>query len=90
MVWNKTTQQQYKRERTRFEIDMTAAEWELLKLLLPPPSNLGQPRKIDLQESLNDMPFIFGKACRRRVLLECFRRLRRSRTNSEAGGTAGS
>ena len=60
MAWNKTTQKQYKRDLTRYETDLTDAEWELPKPLLPPPSPRGRPRKTDLREALNAIQYILG------------------------------
>ena len=45
MVWNETTQEQYRRPMVRFETDLTDAEWALVEPHLPPLSRLGRPVK---------------------------------------------
>ena len=71
MAWYKTAQKQYKRGRTRYETDLTDAEWGLLKPLLPPPTPRGRPRKTDLREALNAIQYILGTGCQWRAVPPC-------------------
>ena len=72
MALSQTTQKQYKRERTWFETDLTDAEWELLRRLLPPPSPLGWPRRTDLREVTSAIQQMLGTGCQRRTAPSCF------------------
>ena len=47
MPWTETTRAQYRREGLRYASDTTDAEWAIISPLLPPPSRLGRPRKVD-------------------------------------------
>ncbi len=53
MPWNETTRAEYKRPSSRYESDLTDAEWSLLDPHLPEPASTGRPRTTDLREVLN-------------------------------------
>ncbi len=72
MVWNETTQEQYRRPMVRFETDLMDAEWALVEPHLPPLSRLGRPVKTDLREVFNAIQYILGTGCQWRALPPCF------------------
>src|SRR4051812_37118831 len=44
--------------RRTYDTDLTDAQWEILRPLLPPPPGGGRPRKTELGECLNAIPFV--------------------------------
>ena len=61
--------------------DLTDAQWDLLKPLLPPASNLGRPRKTELRDVLDAIFYRNRNGCTWRALS----RTRRSTTDSQSG-----
>lgn len=49
--------------RTLYETDLTDAQWEILRSLLPPPSGGGRPRKTDLREVVNAILYVLRTGC---------------------------
>lgn len=68
MPWTETTRLHYRREGLRFASDMTDAEWELLKPLMPEPAGIGRPRTTDLRAVVNAMLYVLGSGCQWRAL----------------------
>ena len=54
--------------RKPYPSDMTDAQWEILKPLLPPASNLGRPRKTDLRDILDAILYRNRNGCTWRAL----------------------
>ena len=48
--------------------DLTDAQWDILKPLLPPASNLGRPRKNDLRDILDAIFYRNRNGCTWRAL----------------------
>ena len=72
MAWSKAARAKYKRSLERFESDLTDAEWDRLAPLLPPPSQQGRPRQVDLREVVNALLYQLMTGCQWRALPPCF------------------
>ena len=68
MAWTETTRAHYRRDGLRYAIDMTDAEWALLRRLLPPLRRLGRPRKTDLRRVVEAVLYILSTGCQWRAL----------------------
>jgi putative transposase len=49
--------------RTLYETDLTDAQWELIRSLLPPPPGGGRPRKTDMREVVNAILYVLRTGC---------------------------
>jgi putative transposase len=49
--------------RTLYETDLTDAQWEIIRTLLPPPPGGGRPRKTDLREVVNAILYVLRTGC---------------------------
>ncbi len=72
MPWNETTRAEYKRPTSRYESDLTDAEWSLLDPHLPGPASTGRPRTTDLREVLNAILYMASTGCQWRALPKDF------------------
>ena len=72
MPWNETTRAEYKRPSSRYETDLTDAEWSLLDPHLPGPASTGRPRTTDLREVLNAILYMASTGCQWRALPKDF------------------
>lgn len=72
MAWSEAARAKYKRSLDRFESDLTDAEWDRLAPLLPPPSQQGRPRQVDLREVVNALLYQLMTGCQWRALPPCF------------------
>lgn len=63
MTWNDITRRQYERKSDRYASDLTASEWQLVEPYLPPPSQVGRPRKWPLREIVNAILYIASTGC---------------------------
>ena len=68
MAWTEITRREYRREGLRYASDLTDAEWELLKPLMPPASALGRPRQTDLRCVVEAILYIAATGCQWRAL----------------------
>jgi transposase len=66
-MWTPTTRRQYSRDGSRYETDLTDAEWALIVALLPKPRARGRPRRWPTREVLNAIFYVLrgGMAWRR-------------------------
>jgi len=48
--------------------DLTDAEWQEIKPLLPGENAIGRPRQVDLREILNGVFYVLSEGCRWRAL----------------------
>ena len=72
MAWTEAAQAKYRRRTTRYESDLTDAEWERIAPLLPAPMMRGRPRKVDLREAVNALLYQLATGCQWRALPHCF------------------
>src|SRR4051794_8908286 len=49
--------------RAVYDTDLTDAQWEILRPLLPPPPGGGRPRTTDLREVLNAILYVLRSGC---------------------------
>jgi putative transposase len=49
--------------RTLYETDLTDAQWEIIRSLLPPPPGGGRPRKTDIREVINAILYVLRTGC---------------------------
>jgi transposase len=68
MVWTEITRTQYRRDDLRYASDMRDTEWRLFAPLMPPPSKVGRPRKVDLRAVVNAILYIAATGCQWRAL----------------------
>src|SRR3954451_18280438 len=50
-------------ERALYDTDLTDAQWEILRPLLPPPPGGGRPRITDMREVLNAILYVLRSGC---------------------------
>ena len=55
-------------ERRRYPSDLTDAEWERIKPLLPKPARCGRKPRVDLREILNAIRYLARAGCSWRML----------------------
>jgi hypothetical protein len=55
VMWTPTTRQQHSRTVTRYQTDLTDAEWLVIAPRLPKPCATGRPREWPMREIINDI-----------------------------------
>ena len=89
MPWDDTARAEHTRETGRYPTDLTDAEWEIIKPLLPPAKTGGRPRTTKLREVFNAIQYMAGSGCQWRMLPSDFRRCRLFRAISITGTYTG-
>jgi putative transposase len=56
------------RQRSPYPTDLTEAEWQILKPLLPPENSGGRPRKYPIREVLNGIQYVLRGGCAWRLM----------------------
>jgi transposase len=67
-MWTPTTRQQHSRSVTRYQTDLTDAEWRVIAPHLPKPSATGRPREWPMREILNGIFYVMRAGCPWRLL----------------------
>src|SRR3989304_10188498 len=67
-MWTDEHRAVYRRECERFPSDLTDAEWDLLKPLIPDASPGGRPRKTDMRSAMNAILYLLRTGCPWRYL----------------------
>lgn len=67
-MWTDEHRAAYRREGGRFPSDLTDAEWERLKPLIPDASPGGRPRKTDMRAAMNAILYLLRTGCPWRYL----------------------
>ncbi|HSM40926.1 MAG TPA: IS5 family transposase [Afifellaceae bacterium] len=57
-MWTPTTREQYRRPTTRYQTDLTDAEWRLIEPQLPLPKTTGRPRGWPMREIVNAIFYV--------------------------------
>lgn len=57
-MWTPTTRKHYSRPTTRYQTDLTDAEWQIIEPFLPPAKATGRPRAWPMREILNAIFYI--------------------------------
>jgi hypothetical protein len=65
-MWTPATRRQHSRIVTRYQTDLTDAEWRVIAPHLPKPSATGRPREWPMREIVNGIFYVTrAGACRR-------------------------
>ncbi len=62
-MWTRTTREQYKRPTTRYQSDLTDAEWAVIEPYLPLPNETGRPWGWPLREIVNAIFYVLRSGC---------------------------
>src|SRR3546814_12385227 len=71
-MWTDTTRAQYARAQLTLPSDLTDAEWAVLEPFLPPPSQVGRPRKWPLRPIVEAILYLLPGGLPWRLLPPCF------------------
>src|ERR1700676_1791794 len=67
-MWTEEQRVIYRRDEARYPSNLTDAEWELLKPLIPDASPGGRPRKTDMRAAMNAILYLLRTGCPWRYL----------------------
>lgn len=67
-MWTNENRAAYDRSALRYPSDLTDAEWELIKPLIPPAKRGGNKRTVDVRAVMNGAMYILGTGCQWRAL----------------------
>jgi transposase len=67
-MWTPTTRQQHSRPVTRYQTDLTDAEWRVIAPHLPKPCATGRPRAWPMREIVNGIFYVMRAGCPWRLL----------------------
>jgi transposase len=67
-MWTPTTRQQHSRSVTRYQTDLTDAEWRVIVPHLPKPRAMGRPREWPMREIINGIFYVMRAGCPWRLL----------------------
>src|SRR3982074_1434166 len=67
-MWTPTTRQQHSRTVTRYQTDLTDAEWHVIAPHLPKPCTTGRPREWPMREIINGIFYVTRAGCPWRLL----------------------
>jgi transposase len=67
-MWTPTTRQQHSRTVTRYQTDLTDAEWLVIAPHLPKPGATGRPREWPMREIINGIFYVMRAGCPWRLL----------------------
>ena len=67
-MWSTENRGRYDRSELRYPSDLTNAEWELIKPLIPRAKRGGNKRTVDEREVVNGLMFILSTGCQWRSL----------------------
>ena len=67
-MWTPATRKKYTRPSTRYQTDLTDAEWRVIEPLLPPAKTTGRPRKWPMREICNAIFYLLGTGCQWRQM----------------------
>jgi len=57
-MWTPTTREQYRRQTTRYQTDLTDVEWRVIAPYLPPAKTTGRPRAWPMREIVNAIFYV--------------------------------
>ncbi len=67
-MWTVENRRRYDRNHLRYPSDLTDAEWELVRPLIPPAKRGGNRRRVDVREVMNGIMYILSTGCQWRAL----------------------
>jgi transposase len=68
LMWTKENRDRYSRDRLRYPSDLTDAEWELVKPLIPPAKRGGRKRSVNVREVVNGIMYVLSTGCQWRYV----------------------
>ena len=71
-MWTKEERGRYAPRKERYPSDLTDAEWELIKPVIPEAQRGGRPRKTDMREVMNAVRYVLRTGCQWRQLPKDF------------------
>lgn len=63
MVWTKVTRERYRREGGRYASDLSAAEWAVISMAMPPRSRRGRPRRTSPRRIMDALLSVLWSGC---------------------------
>src|SRR6186997_2516839 len=67
-MWTTENRHRYDRDKLRYPSDLTDAEWQLIKPLIPPAKRGGGKRTVDMREVVNGVMYVLSTGCQWRYL----------------------
>jgi transposase len=67
-MWTTENRRRYDRDGLRYPSDLTDAEWQHIKPLIPPAKRGGGKRTVDLREVVNGVMYVLSTGCQWRYI----------------------
>ncbi len=67
-MWTTENRHRYNRDRLRYPSDLTEAEWQLIKPLIPPSKRGGGQRTVVMREVVNGVMYVLSTGCQWRYI----------------------
>src|SRR6059058_1878561 len=67
-MWTTENRHRYNRDRLRYPSDLTDAEWQLIKPLIPPAKRGGGKRTVVMREVVNGLMYVLSTGCQWRAI----------------------
>src|SRR6476620_9902063 len=67
-MWTTENRHRYDRDKLRYPSDLTDAEWQLIKPLIPPAKRGGGKRTVDMREVVNGVMYVLSTGCQWRYI----------------------
>jgi transposase len=71
-MWTKEARERYAPRKDRYPSDLTDAEWNLVKPMIPKAQRGGRPRSTDMREVMNAVRYVLRTGCQWRQLPKDF------------------
>jgi transposase len=67
-MWTIENRPRYNRDKLRYPSDLTDAEWEHIKPLIPPAKRGGGKRRVNMREVVNGVMYVLSTGCQWRYI----------------------
>ena len=67
-MWTTENRHRYDRDKLRYPSDLTDAEWQLIKPVIPPAKRGGGRRRVNMREVVNGMMYVLSTGCQWRYM----------------------
>ena len=71
-MWTTENHHRYDRDNLRYPSDLTDAEWQLIKPLIPPAKRGGGKRTVNIREVINGLMYVLSTGCQWRAIPKDF------------------